>query len=182
MAATASPSPMIHVTEFPASGVLWDQTITASTGHRMERGSVGPRPKRTTKSDRRLSVGDANWTLRRRSEQRITRSSAGEHSEKIRDLRTDLQPRVFIFVDGLYTRDGPIHFPGELLNGALVKRFVILVFVQRLHCLSPSCALADSATETHWNGACIDFRQVGHVDKTTTSAAPTTPQNARRHP
>ena len=74
-------------------------------------------------------------------------SSAGEHSEEIRDLRTDLQSRVFALVDGLYTRNGSIHFPGELLNSALVKCFVILVFVQRLHCLSPSCALADSARE-----------------------------------
>ena len=54
------------------------------------------------------------------------RSSAGAHSEEIRDLRTDLQPRVFIFVNGLYTRDGPINLQGELLNSALVKRFVIL--------------------------------------------------------
>ena len=72
--------------------------------------------------------------LRRRSEQHITRSSAGEHSKQICNLRTDLQPRVFIFVDGLYTREGSIDFPGELFNGALVKCFVFLVFVQRLHC------------------------------------------------
>jgi hypothetical protein len=75
------------------------------------------------------------------------RSSAGEHSHEIRDLGTDLQPCVFVFVDGLYTRDGPINFACELLNSTLVKRFVILVFVQRLHCLSPSCAFVDSATE-----------------------------------
>ena len=93
--------------------------------------------RRLAAAPHELSVGDASWTLRRRSEQRITRSSAGEHSEEIRDLRTDPQPRVFISIDGLYTRDGPINLPGELLNSALVTRFVILIFVQRLHCLSP---------------------------------------------
>jgi hypothetical protein len=82
------------------------------------------------------SVGDANCKLRRSSEQCSSRSPAGEHADEIRDLGTDLQLRVFIFVDNLHTRNRPIHFAGELFNGTLVKRFVILVFVQRLHCLS----------------------------------------------
>jgi len=92
--------------------------------------------------------------LRRRAEQSSACSSAGEHSEEIRDLRVELQPRVFIFVDGLYTRNGPVYFPGELLNSALVQRFLIRVFVQSLHRLSPSCALVDStvADSLEWSG------------------------------
>jgi hypothetical protein len=85
--------------------------------------------RRLALAPHKLSVGDASWTLRRRSEQRITRSSAGEHSEEIRDLRVDLQLSVLFFVNGLYTHDGPIHFPGELFNSASVKRLVVLVLV-----------------------------------------------------
>jgi hypothetical protein len=78
-------------------------------------------------------LSDASLTLCRRSKQPITRPSTGKYPQKLRDLRVDLEPGVLVLVDSLYARDGPINFPSELLNSALVKRFVILVLVQGWH-------------------------------------------------
>jgi len=102
-------------------------------------GVVAPNAAAPRKSFLRVKWG-IGWELSIagafRPEQRITCSSAGEHSQKIRDFRVDLQPR-----------DGPIDFPGEPFYCALVKRFVILVLVQGLRCLSRSCAVADCAAD-----------------------------------
>jgi hypothetical protein len=90
---------------------------------------------------------DISWALRWRPEQHIPRSSAGEHAEEFRYLRIDFQPGVLILIDDFDRRDRAIEIAGELLNGALVKRFVLLVCVPGFDCRSSSCAIAYYAAD-----------------------------------